>query len=95
MKHVLVIAASAAALLFGTIAGAAEPPAGEAPQAQSGAEIMFQALDRDQNGKIDAEEAQVYKGLKNAFPRIAKDGTLEEAEFAAWYKEFDRPSAEE
>ncbi len=59
------------------------------------AQQLFQKLDKNQDGSLDAGEAAADKGVDKAFPRLAKDGKLDQQRFSKWYKAYDAPPAQE
>lgn len=58
-------------------------------------EQLFQSLDTDHNGVLDANEAQAERGLRNAFPRLAPERKLSQQRFTQWYKAYDAAPAQE
>jgi hypothetical protein len=73
---------------------ATEPAAAPTPWEQK-IEQLFAELDGNGDGVIDASEAEGEEGLARAFPRIAKNGTLDRQQFVDWYKLYDMPAAQE
>lgn len=76
------------------LAAADDPAVTPTPWDQHIDELFLQ-IDGNGDGFIDATEAKSHKGLENAFPRIAKTGKLDQQQFAAWYKVYDMPAAQE
>lgn len=82
------LAASATAL-------AQSSPAAEQQTQEQHIQKLFQELDSNRDGVLDASEARADRGLNNAFPRLATDGKLSESRFIEWYKKYDQAPAQE
>ncbi len=88
--------AGAALLAFTAmpVMATSDPVASPTPWEQK-IEQIFVEIDDNGDGFIDVTEAEANKGLAKAFPRIAKTGNLDRAQFVAWYKVYDMPAAQE
>lgn len=85
-----------ALLTTATLTFGQSQPANDAAQQQTRRiQQLFQELDKNRDGSLDAREAQAERGLKNAFPRLASNGKVSEERFIDWYRIYDRPPAEE
>lgn len=96
MKTISSMIAAGALMASATfVAAETTPAADQAASPEQRAQQLFQQLDVNQDGTLDAAEAEADKGLKNAFPRLAKDGKVDQERFAKWYKAYDAPPAQE
>lgn len=86
MKNLLVIASLTASLASGYALAAQTGPGGStAATGESPATHKeFLKLDVNKDGYIERKEIKHNAALKNDFARVAKNGKLNEAEFAAW-----------
>lgn len=82
MKKTLVIASLATCLVSG-YALAAEPATGAAGESPA-THKAFIKLDTNKDGYIESTEAKHNAALHKDFAKVAKQGKLSEAEFAAW-----------
>ena len=93
-----IVSTIAAGLLLaagGLVAAETTPATDQELSPEQRAQQLFQQLDANHDGSLDATEAAAEKGLKNAFPRLAKDGKVSQDRFITWYKAYDAPPAQE
>lgn len=77
------------------LAAQTETAADPAAEQEQRIQALFQQLDTNQDGALDASEAQAERGLKNAFARIATEGKVSPQRFAQWYRAYDAAPAQE
>ena len=65
------------------------------PELDQRIDDVFEALDTDADGALDATEASADRSLGAAFPRLATDGRLDRERFANWYRSYDMEPAQE
>lgn len=76
-------------------ASAASAATNVTPELDQRIDQVFEALDLDADGALDASEASGNESLGAAFPRLATDGRLDRQRFADWYRSYDMEPAQE
>ncbi len=89
------IAAGSLLAVTGFVVAQTTPATEQEVNPEQRAQRLFQKLDTNQDGSLDAGEAAADKGVGKAFPRLAKDGKLDQQRFIKWYKAYDAPPAQE
>jgi len=92
MKNTVYIATAAlAAVVVASSAQAQEAAIDRDSQIQQ----IFEDLDQNRDRQIDAAEARELPSLQTAFGRLAPDGSMDRAQFAKWYRQYDQDPASE